>query len=319
MTRARTLLMATSILVATVAVGGVVQSAFMAGAAGTTTTYYGCVSATGTLSKVGTVAPTCAATSTRISWNSVGPRGPAGVGVTTAVLAVGDATCPHGGISVTSATGKSAVCNGADGAPGAPGTPGAPGAAGVNGSTILSGGSAPTNAVGSLGDYYLDTTARVLYGPKRFACVSGSCLQYWPTPGLNLGTAQGTPGPSHVYFAQSPGGDPTPVNLTTTESVLVTLPIPVAGTYFISAPVELATEDGSFQTATCHLYVNYDGSMTNAIDTAVRRMPPSPGSVSDVLQGPVYYTAPGYAVVARAGFQAIGSARISATLDGGNN
>ena len=53
--------------------------AVQAGAAGTTTTYYACLTTTGTLNHVGTTAPTtCATTSRVISWNSVGPRGLAG-------------------------------------------------------------------------------------------------------------------------------------------------------------------------------------------------------------------------------------------------
>jgi Pentapeptide repeats (8 copies) len=49
-----------------------------AGAQGSSTTYYGCVSAKGSLSKVGATAPACPGQSTQISWNSVGPQGAAG-------------------------------------------------------------------------------------------------------------------------------------------------------------------------------------------------------------------------------------------------
>jgi len=51
-----------------------------AGAGGTSTTYYACLSSKGALSKVGTTSPTtCAKTSTVISWDSVGPQGIQGV------------------------------------------------------------------------------------------------------------------------------------------------------------------------------------------------------------------------------------------------
>jgi hypothetical protein len=67
-----------------VIVGGTIATAItvVAGAVGSESavTYYGCVSPTGTLSKVGTTPPTCPSSSTRISWNKVGPQGPPGPG-----------------------------------------------------------------------------------------------------------------------------------------------------------------------------------------------------------------------------------------------
>jgi integrin beta 8 len=58
---------------------------------------------------------------------------------------------------------------GTDGADGADGVDGAPGA---DGKTLLSGSGAPSGGTGINGDFYLDTTSHVIYGPK----VSGS----WP-------------------------------------------------------------------------------------------------------------------------------------------
>jgi hypothetical protein len=65
-----------SILGATIATG--ITMAVSAGASGTNTTYYGCVSAKGALSKVGGTPPTCPGRSTQIAWNQVGPPGPTG-------------------------------------------------------------------------------------------------------------------------------------------------------------------------------------------------------------------------------------------------
>lgn len=56
------------------------MKAVQAGATNPAATYYGCVSAHGALSKVGTVSPTCPGKSTQISWNSIGPQGQAGPG-----------------------------------------------------------------------------------------------------------------------------------------------------------------------------------------------------------------------------------------------
>lgn len=72
------------LVAAGVLAGGIMAAgatvAIEAGATGTSTTYYACLSSKGALSKVGTVSPTtCSSTSTAISWNSQGPPGIQGV------------------------------------------------------------------------------------------------------------------------------------------------------------------------------------------------------------------------------------------------
>jgi hypothetical protein len=52
-----------------------------------------------------------------------------------------------------------------------------------SGPQLLSGAGAPSNTIGIDGDFYVDTTTGVLYGPKA----SG----VWPTPGTKLGGVQG--------------------------------------------------------------------------------------------------------------------------------
>jgi hypothetical protein len=74
---------------------------------------------------------------------------------------------------------------GPNGAPGTAGTNGANGANGTNGNTILSGEGAPTTDLGVAGDFYLDTKATALYGPKTTAG--------WGSP-VSLVGAQGTTG-----------------------------------------------------------------------------------------------------------------------------
>jgi len=99
-------------LVVGIVAGGIVAvgatAAVEASATGPTTTYYGCVSAKGALSKVGTVSPVCSATAHVISWDSQGPAG----------------------------------------TPGAPGTPGVPGAIGLPGSPGQQGIPGPTGLTG---------------------------------------------------------------------------------------------------------------------------------------------------------------------------
>jgi hypothetical protein len=67
-------------IVAAAAFGAAVTGGILtatAGATGTSTVYYACLSG-GQLTKVGATAPTCTAPATRISWDQTGPAGPAG-------------------------------------------------------------------------------------------------------------------------------------------------------------------------------------------------------------------------------------------------
>ena len=100
--------------------------------------------------------------------------------------------------------------DGTDGAEGATGPAGPAGADGVNGvdgvdgadgNTILSGAGAPDAGVGVNGDFYLDTTAWVLYGPKA--------------SGMWLGAGTSLVGPA------GPGEDPVYIQVsdTTTQSI----------------------------------------------------------------------------------------------------
>lgn len=104
----------------------------LAGASGTNTVYYACLSSTGTLSHVGTTKPTttiCKTPSKVISWNSqgpTGPKGPAGPGPetynwtvnvpavsSTTSYVVGTTNLPRGStVTVTSAslTGNFGTC-----------------------------------------------------------------------------------------------------------------------------------------------------------------------------------------------------------------
>ena len=57
----------------------------------------------------------------------------------------------------------SSSCGGGGGSEGQTGATGPPGA---NGKTILNGVGPPTSAIGTVDDFYLDTSSYVLYGPK---------------------------------------------------------------------------------------------------------------------------------------------------------
>jgi hypothetical protein len=80
---------------------------------------------------------------------------------------------------------------------GATGPTGATGTAGVDGKTILNGSGAPSSGLGTDGDFYLDTTASRLYGPKT----SGT----WGSGVLLIG-ATGATGAKGDTGEQGPAG-----------------------------------------------------------------------------------------------------------------
>jgi hypothetical protein len=82
-----------------------------------------------------------------------GPQGPAGP--------MG-ATGPQGPAGAVGATGP----QGPTGATGLTGATGPQGPAGTNGNTILNGTTVPTSTQGNNGDFYINTTTNIIYGPK---------------------------------------------------------------------------------------------------------------------------------------------------------
>ena len=70
------------------------------------------------------------------------------------------------------------------------------GTAGANGASILNGSGLPRSiattggpprSIGNVGDFYLDTTNEVLYGPKVLRSATGGlCFGAWPTKGTSL-------------------------------------------------------------------------------------------------------------------------------------
>ncbi|WP_165500356.1 hypothetical protein [Pedobacter psychroterrae] len=76
--------------------------------------------------------------------------------------------------------------SGPTGAAGAAGQVGPAGAAGADGSKILTGAGAPAAATGANGDFYFDSTAKSLYGPKAGGA--------WPATGVVLSGPAGAAG-----------------------------------------------------------------------------------------------------------------------------
>ncbi len=137
------------------------------------------------------VGTTCPSGTTAIQWNQTGPQGPAG-----AAGPAGPAG-PQGPKGDTGATGPAgpAGATGPAGPQGPTGATGPQGPAGADGSTVLNGTGAPASTVGNNGDFYLDTAADVLYGPKA----GGT----WPATGTSL---VGTPGPAGATGPAGPQG-----------------------------------------------------------------------------------------------------------------
>jgi hypothetical protein len=104
------------------------------------------------------------------------------------------------------------------------GPAGAMGAPGADGNAVLNGSGAPASSLGAPGDFYIDTTAHVLYGPKT---ATG-----WPRTGTSLVGPPGAPGAAGqgLSFTHSTGG---------------TLADPGTGTYFFVVSFSLTNSSTS--------------------------------------------------------------------------
>src|SRR5271166_1820222 len=108
----------------------------------------------------------CPKGTTAISWNQQGPAGASG---------------PQGPAGTVGPAGPA-------------GTTGVPG---TDGNSVLSGVGAPSSSVGNDGDFYIDTSAEFIYGPKS----SGT----WPTNGTRLVGPAGAAGPAGPAGAPGSG------------------------------------------------------------------------------------------------------------------
>ena len=87
---------------------------------------------------------------------------------------------------------------GPTGAAGAAGAVGPAGAAGADGSKILTGAGAPAASLGANGDFYFDSTAKSLYGPKAGGA--------WPATGVVLSGPAGANGATGATGANGANG-----------------------------------------------------------------------------------------------------------------
>lgn len=124
-----------------------------------------------------------------------GPQGPTGP------------TGPQGPAGASGATGAQgpAGAQGIAGPIGPTGATGATGPAGADGRTILSGTTAPSSSLGANGDFYVNTSTSMLYGPKA----SGA----WPA-GVSLIGPAGAVGATGATGPQGPAGSTGPTGAT---------------------------------------------------------------------------------------------------------
>jgi len=116
-----------------------------------------------------------------------GNAGPAGSTGATGPAGATGAQGPQGDPGATGATGAT----GPQGDPGATGATGAAGSNGVDGKTVLNGAGAPGAGLGVNGDFYIDTTADAIYGPKTAGAWGSPTSLIGPTGAIG---AQGDPG-----------------------------------------------------------------------------------------------------------------------------
>lgn len=83
---------------------------------------------------------------------------------------------------------------GATGSVGATGSTGSTGSAGTNGNSLLHGAGAPSSGTGNNGDFYLDTAANNIYGPKTAGAWGASTSIIGPTGATGAAGATGSTG-----------------------------------------------------------------------------------------------------------------------------
>jgi len=122
----------------------------------------------------------------------VGPQGPPGAPGATGPQGLTGATGPQGSQGLRGLTGAT----GPQGTQGVPGPQGIPGAAGL---TVRNGVGAPSSGLGVNGDFYINTTADTIYGPKTGGAWGGATSLIGPqgpqgpqgAPGISVFTVCG--------------------------------------------------------------------------------------------------------------------------------
>ncbi len=142
------------------------------------------------------------------------------------------------------------------------------GPSGASGNTILNGAGTPPSTEGSVGDFYLDTSDHVLYGPATRSCTPLPCQTYWGS-GVSL---VGPSGQGSAYDAFQDAGD-NGVNLginvpSGRSTEIATLTVPVGGDYSVVARAEAQNdESGTTSAWSCELEAANPGGSAVTLDS----------------------------------------------------
>ena len=130
------------------------------------------------------------------------------------------------------------------------GPTGATGATGAAGNTVRSGSGAPSGGLGVNGDFYIDTTAHAIYGPKTSGAWGGSTSIVGPTGATGATGATGSTGATGPTGSTGASG----VNAYTATSAGFTMPA-------AAATVSVSVATTSWMIAGQMLYVGTAGYM----------------------------------------------------------
>jgi collagen triple helix repeat protein len=139
---------------------------------------------------------------------ATGGTGPQGIAGATGSQGIPGLTGAVGGIGPQGLTGMQGIQGlqgiaGVTGASGANGATGPTGATGSAGNTVLNGVTGPTAGIGVDGDFFIDTLAELIYGPKAG--------DVWPTTGTSLVGPTGTTGAAGAIGATGDVGPQGPI------------------------------------------------------------------------------------------------------------
>lgn len=142
-----------------------------------------------------------------VAKNLYGPKASGAWGSATSIVGPTGATGSQG---ATGATGP----QGATGATGPTGPTGATGSTGADGKTVRSGSGAPSGGLGVDGDFYINTAANTLYGPKTAGAWGSSTSLVGPTGATGATGSTGAAGTNGNTILTTSGlpGSPSGVN-----------------------------------------------------------------------------------------------------------
>jgi len=148
------------------------------------------------------------------------------------------------------------------GATGATGATGPQGNAGADGKTILSGAVAPTAGDGVDGDFFIDTVALQIYGPKAAGAWPAGVSIVGPAGATGATGATGAQGPVGATGPQGAPGLPGPAGLQGPQGPVG--PIGATGPQGVQGPVGPQGPAGSITASTPYRTVTANTTITDA-------------------------------------------------------